>query len=179
MALILGTVSSAVQKSFSSFESISSATGTGSSGTITFSSIPSTYKHLQVRLKVDATSGGQSVRFNSDIGNNYARHAIGGNGSSVFGSGSASANQAFIGDDSASTYPSVIIVDIYDYASTSKYKTFYSFFGHDRNGAGSLYLYSGLWMSTSAITSISLGQANFGGTFGTGTVAALYGVKGE
>ena len=32
----------------SSFESIATATGTGSSGVITFSSIPSTYKHLQI-----------------------------------------------------------------------------------------------------------------------------------
>ena len=33
----------------SSFESIATVSGTGSSGTITFSSIPATYKHLQIR----------------------------------------------------------------------------------------------------------------------------------
>jgi len=33
-----------------SYESIASATGTGSSNTITLSSIPSTYKHLQLRI---------------------------------------------------------------------------------------------------------------------------------
>jgi hypothetical protein len=71
-----------------------------------------------------------------------------------------------------------MIIDIHDYASTTKNKTVRSFFGHDRNGAGSVYLYSGLWMNTGAITSLSLGQANFSGTFDTGTVASLYGIKG-
>ena len=163
----------------SSFDSIATTTGNGSSGTITFSSIPSTYQHLQIRLQAIASGGGgQSIRFNSDTGNNYARHNFGGNGASVFASGTASTNMMFVGDDAAATNPSVMIIDIHDYASTTKNKTVRSFFGHDRNGAGSVYLYSGLWMNTSAITSLSLGQGNFGGTFDTGTVASLYGIKG-
>lgn len=174
---IIGTIASSVLKVSGAFESIASATGTGSSGTITFSSIPSTYQHLQIRMIVDATSGGQSIRFNSDTGNNYARHNLGGNGASVFASGTASTNQIFVGDDSG-TQRAVIIIDIHDYASTTKNKTVRSIFGIDRNGSGSLYLYSGVWMSTSAITSISLGQGLFSGTFGTGTTAALYGIKG-
>ena len=160
------------------FESIASAAGTGSSGTITFNSIPSTYQHLQVRLFSIAASGGYAMRFNSDTANNYARHNFGGNGSSVFASGTATTNMMFVGDDSATSYGSVMIIDIHDYASTSKYKTIRSFFGHDRNGTGSVYLYSGLWMSTSAVNSLSLGVGNFGGTFSTSTVAALYGIKG-
>lgn len=162
-----------------SYESIATATGNGSSGTITFSSIPSTYQHLQIRLQVIASGGGgQAIRFNSDTGNNYARHNFGGNGSSVFASGTASTNMIFIGDDAAATNPSLMIIDVHDYASTTKNKTVRSFFGHDRNGAGSVYLYSGLWMNTSAITSLSLGQGIFGGIFDTGTVASLYGIKG-
>jgi hypothetical protein len=161
------------------FESIATATGNGSSGTITFSSIPSTYQHLQIRLQVIASGGGgQAIRFNSDTGNNYARHNVGGNGSSVFAGGTASTNQIFIGDDSAATNPATMIVDIHDYASTTKNKTVRSFFGHDRNGAGSVYLYSGVWLNTGAVTSLSLGQGNFGGIFDTGTVASLYGIKG-
>jgi hypothetical protein len=163
----------------SSYESIATATGNGSSGTITFSSIPSTYKHLQVRLQVIASGGGgQSIRFNSDSGNNYAYHNVGGNGSSVFASGTANYSQMFIGDDSAATNPAVMIVDILDYTSTTKNKTIRSFFGHDRNGAGSVYLYSGVWLNTNAVTSLSLGIGLFGGIFDTGTTASLYGIKG-
>jgi hypothetical protein len=161
------------------FESIATATGNGSSGTITFSSIPSTYQHLQVRLQVIASGGGgQSIRFNSDSGNNYAYHNLGGNGSSVFAGGTANYSQMFIGDDSAATNPALMIVDIHDYASTTKNKTIRSFFGHDRNGAGSVYLYSGLWMNTNAVTSLSLGIGLFGGIFDSGTTASLYGIKG-
>jgi hypothetical protein len=175
----LGLIGSFAAVAAGAFEPIATATGNGSSGTITFSSIPSTYQHLQVRLQVIASGGGgQAIRFNSDAGNNYARHNFGGNGSSVFAGGTASTNMIFVGDDSASTNLATMIVDIHDYASTTKNKTVRSFFGHDRNGAGSLYLYSGLWMNTSAITSLSLGQANFSGTFDTGTIASLYGIKG-
>ena len=163
----------------SSFESIATATGNGSSGTITFSSIPSTYQHLQIRLQVIASGGGgQSIRFNSDSGNNYAYHSVGGNGSSVFAGGTANYSQIFVGDDAAATNPATMIIDIHDYASTTKNKTVRSRFGHDRNGAGSVYLYSGLWMNTSAVTSLSIGIGLFGGIFDTGTVASLYGIKG-
>jgi len=57
-----------------SYESIASASGTGSSGTITFSSIPSTYTHLQIRGigRNSYPSTQVNVRFNSDTGSNYA-----------------------------------------------------------------------------------------------------------
>ena len=45
----------------SSYESIASATGTGSSGTITFSSIPSTYQSLQLRVSCINTTGDNMV----------------------------------------------------------------------------------------------------------------------
>jgi hypothetical protein len=176
---ILGTLASSVQKITGSFESIATATGNGSSGTITFSSIPNTYQHLQVRLQVIASGGGgQSIRFNSDTNNNYARHSFGANGSSAFASGTASTNQIFIGDDAAATNPATMIVDILDYTSTTKNKTIRSFFGHDRDGAGSVYVYSGIWLSTSTVSSLSLGIGLFGGIFDNGTVASLYGIKG-
>jgi len=176
---ILGVVSSGAVIAAGAYESIASATGTGSSGTITFSNIPGTYQHLQVRLFSIAESGGYAMRFNSDTGNNYARHNFGANGSSVFASATASTNMMFIGDTSETNLPSVMIVDIHDYASTSKNKTIRSLFGHEKNKAGgTVYLYSGLWMSTSAVTSLSLGVGNFSGTFSTSTVAALYGIKG-
>jgi hypothetical protein len=168
-----------VQKITGSFESIATATGNGSSGTITFSSIPNTYQHLQVRLQVIASNGGgQAIRFNSDNQNNYARHNFGANGSSVFPSGTTNTSMIFVGDDSAATNLATMIIDIHDYTSTTKNKTVRSFFGHDRNNAGSVYLYSGVWMNTSAVTSLSLGQGNFGGIFDAGTIASLYGIKG-
>lgn len=181
MSSILGIVSSSRRGApAGAYESIATATGNGSSGTITFSSIPSTYSHLQIRLQVIASGGGgQALRLNGDTGSNYTRHYYGGNGSSTFASGSASQTSIFVGDDSGSTYLSTMIIDIIDYASTTKNKTVRSFFGRDANGSGSVYLYSGLWVNTSAVTSVSLGQGLFGGIFDSGTVASLYGIKGS
>ena len=67
-----------------SYESIATASGTGSSGTITFSSIPSIYTHLQIRAigRNSYPSSQTNVRFNSDTGSNYANHMLYTDGSS-------------------------------------------------------------------------------------------------
>ena len=176
-------MSSGLAASTSSYESIASATGTGSSGTITFSSIPATYKHLQVRWmgQVDGGTNGvynTYIQFNSDSGNNYARHTLDGDGASATATGAdtVTAPQVGLATRNSDTALGVSIIDIHDYASTTKYKTLRVFNGADRNGAGSVQLQSGLWMSTSAISSISI--INFNGNFKTNSAFALYGIKG-
>jgi hypothetical protein len=72
------------------------------------------------------------------------------------------------------------MIDIHDYASTTKNKTVRQFTGTDTNssasGAFRLGLGSGLWMSSSAITTVSILP---GGTaHAAGTTFALYGIKG-
>jgi hypothetical protein len=101
MSPILGIVASQnyVRTPPSSFESIATATGTGSSATITFSSIPSTYQHLQIRGIARATSGGETepidlrLYFNGLTTGIYSSHALYGNGSS------AAATSAHAGSD--------------------------------------------------------------------------------
>jgi len=163
----------------SSYESIATVTAAGGETSLNFTSIPGTYKSLQIRgFFLSSGGGGGSMRFNSDTGSNYARHYLGGNGSSAFAGGSISQTLMFTADQSGSTYNSVILIDIIDYASTTKNKTMRAWNGYDFNAAGSsTYMYSGLWLSTSAITSIQLGTGNFGGTFDAGSTFALYGVK--
>jgi hypothetical protein len=171
----------------SSYESIASATGTGSSGTITFSSIPSTYSHLQIRglafSNAAVNSSTITVRFNSDSGSNYAYHRLLGDGSAVYAVGSATQTNMFLGGAVAGTNVANVggatIIDIHDYSSTTKNKTLRSFNGSDGNTGGGVYyleLNSGLWQSTSAINSITLicGADNFT----TSTTFALYGIRG-
>jgi len=172
------------------FESIATATGTGSSGVITFSSIPSTYKHLQIRgIAKDTYSAGAvelptRVRFNSDTGNNYIMHNLNGNGTSAAAQYEATGTNAFFkfrgsnlsSDATYANMNAVSILDIIDYADTSKYKTARGFSGNDRNGAGSIFLISGLWLSTSAISTITLTAD--GTNWTTSTTFALYGIKG-
>jgi hypothetical protein len=182
---ILGAFSSGVAASTSSYESIASATGTGSSGTITFSSIPATYKHLQIRLLARSTQTGVSnisalIQCNGDTGSNYARHTLSGDGASATASGTSSTSLMTLfritAASAAANIMGVGIVDIQDYESTTKYKTLRSISGQDENGVGSIRLQSGLWQSTSAINSLSIYLAS--DSFTTSTVVALYGIKG-
>jgi hypothetical protein len=183
---ILGVTASSILKVTSSYESIASATGTGSSGTISFTSIPSTYKHLQIRVIGRSTAGSLNddinVQFNGDTGSNYSRHYIQGAGGGVSAGGSAS--QTYIrsanyltGSTIAANIYGVSIFDIIDYASTTKNKTVSSFGGYSTNGTTDpLLLSSGAWFSTAAINSITL---SFGSAIAsTGNSFALYGIKG-
>lgn len=171
--------------STNSFESIATVTvGSGGSSTVTFSSIPSTYKHLQIRATARTTSGGvdnyASIIFNSDTGANYTYHDLQGNGSTASASGLASQNanylQRYAGAGAAASIFGVSVTDILDYQNTNKYKTIRNLGGDDRNGAGFIYLTSGVWMSTSAVNSITITpEANNWAQYSS---FALYGIKG-
>jgi hypothetical protein len=158
-----------------SYESI--ATVSGAASTITFSSIPSTYTHLQLRIFMVGTNADQDVwgRFNSDTGSNYATHRIYGDGSSAAAGANTTSTKIDFFARSDSTQPGVAVIDILDYANTNKYKTSRSLSGWDANGSGFLEFTSGLWQDTSAINNITFFPQV--GTFAAGTHAALYGIK--
>jgi len=187
---LLGTLSSGVTATAGSYESIASATGTGSSEFITFTSIPSTYASLQLRIisrctNTLATSARSIIlTFNSDTGTQYTRHLLSGSGSAVSADGYASGSLSGMRIDdisysqtSATDIMGVAIIDIHDYASTTKNKTVRAFGGVDNNSTnGRITLQSGLWLSTSAINSIRL-ELNVP-NFSTTSTISLYGIKG-
>ncbi len=165
-----------------SFDSIATSTPT-SGTTVTFSSIPNTYKSLQIRInaKTDqaTTFGFLRIQVNGDTGTNYAQHNIQTNSGTLSAGGAASNNFMGIGvfgGTSNSSVTGTSIIDVIDYASTSKNKTFRGFSGLDTNTTSNiLRIESGAWFSTSAITSISIYLTS--GNFSSGTSIALYGVK--
>jgi hypothetical protein len=171
-----------------SYESIATTTvGAGGSSTITFSSIPSTYQHLQLRTITRNTASatdGTWMRFNSDAtSGNYVNHDIYGDGASA-GAEALTTSQTGIIDTtllSNASYTNIFnisVIDILDYANTNKNKTVRTLSGLDVNGAGGQILFrSGLWMSTSAISSITF-VARGSGTFAQYSQIALYGIKG-
>jgi hypothetical protein len=174
-----------VTPSTSSYESIATALGTGSSSTLTFSSLgtyASTYKHLQIRLfgrnTTSATNSGINIRFNGDTGNNYAFHYLVGDGSSAAAGGSGSLSLGILNEIPANNATAnaygVLVIDILDAFSSTKNKTVRSLGGYDLNGSGKAGFYSSAWFSTSSITSITLGSDNY---FNSTTQAALYGIK--
>lgn len=163
------------------YESIATANGTGSSGVVTFSNIPSTFQHLQIRWISKSTLNGSynSLNFNGDTGGNYAVHYIYGDGSSRFAGAVTSATllQLFgssVTSASTGTY-GVHVIDILDYNNTNKFKTVRALGGQDSNGSGVIFFSSGLWQSTSAITSITI-TAN-SDNYTTASQFALYGIR--
>ena len=182
---ILGvTASSKLGAPPASYESIATATGTGSSGTITFSSIPSTYVALQVRwMARSATNGANEtlyLRMNSSS-SGYAWHYLYGYGTSAEAGGAATQTQIYVdefpGNTVAASTMGVGIIDINNYASTTQNKTTRIFAGDDRNGSGHVALYSGLWANTSAVNTLTF-YTSSGQAFSTSTQFSLYGIKG-
>ena len=173
----------------SSFESIQTVTGDGSSSSLLFSSIAADWTHLQIRAIARDTNAGTStgnylMRFNGDTASNYTRHFLRGIGSGTVQAGGA-ANYNYINLQAcvpfsgyAANVYGAALVDVLDYASGSKNKTVRGMTGIDDNGVtgnGQIALASGVWLSTSAITSITI--ISDGTAFTTGSTFALYGVK--
>ena len=188
MAPILGIYASQISGHLfapsGAYDSIATAVGTGSSGTITFTSIPSTYTHLQIRYLANSSSGGfGKVTFNSDTSTNYYAHSLEGKGASVASSAFAGSayNSMLIAVNGISSTTSIFnggIIDILDYTSTSKNKTIRTLQGYDANGSGFIELLSGSWSATpAAVTSVSIALSS--GTFSTNSHFALYGIKGN
>jgi len=183
-AITAGLFSTGVAASTTAYESISTVTvGGGGASSISFTSIPSTFKHLEIRGIGQINTGTEYalVRFNSDSGANYSIHYLNGSGSAASAGAATSTNQAamFYGmgmPSTASTF-GVGVCSILDYADTNKYKTVRALDGFDANGSGGVELVSSSWRNTAAITSISL-TPNSSKTFAQYSSFALYGIKG-
>ena len=163
--------------------------GSGGAADVTFSSIPSTYKHLQVRALMRNTRtsdrvGSPFMRFNSDTGTNYYYHRLYGDGSAAGADAPGSASTSIVGlgvatDLNTAGIFGVGVWDILDYANTNKYKTTRLLSGIDNNrttDAGYASISSGVWNNTNAITSVTLlPNVNI---WSEGSTFALYGIKG-
>lgn len=195
MSPILGIYASQISGHLvvpNSFESIATINATGSSASITFSSIPSTYKHLQIRAIANSTYtanpgyDGGAMSFNGDgtSGNYYSHYLYGdtaAHSGSVSGGGWGTGGVGIICNRSysgqANNY-SATIMNILDYSNTNKYKTIRTISGVNNNYSNSnqgIWFISTLWQSTSAITSITIATGT--SYFTSNSQFALYGVK--
>lgn len=170
-----------------SYDSIATVSvGAGGSSTVSFTSIPSTYKHLQIRgiARTNRSSllDGVGVQLNSDTGTNYGYHTLLGSGASAVVDVALSLTKMtaaiVAGNTATSGAMGIFVADILDYTNTSKYKTMKSLGGYDANGNGYSSFYSGLWRNTSAITSITLSSTDATGLLQYSSFG-LYGIKGE
>jgi len=165
--------------------------GSGGVAYVDFTSIPSTYTHLQVRMIAKsqrANTYGSTVwaYFNGDYApstpTNYDFHLLSGDGSSASSAGYTNTTVgygAYAGNAMGTNSTNIVsanIMDILDYKNTNKYKTVRTFLGEDTNGAGQIALFSSLWQNTAAITSIRV-KVDSTYNFAQYSSIALYGIK--
>lgn len=173
----------------SSYESIQTVTvAAGGTSYVEFTSIPSTFTHLQIRLLARCTrtadgSASTYMQFNSDTGSNYSRHTIYayGSGSTIYTDSAANSSYLWVNftgtDFLTSGIFSVGVIDILEYKNTNIYKTIKALGGDSTNSAQDQMAYhSGNWRNTNAITSIKL-YPNIN-NFAQYSQFALYGIKG-
>jgi hypothetical protein len=162
------------------YDSIATQTVVGSStGTVTFSSISSTYTDLIIVSNLGvATAARLYIRFNGDTGNNYSDVYLTGTGGAFSGLDTTQ-NAMTIGgawNGISTTLNATNIAQIMRYSNTTTFKTSLFRTANAKGGSGSVDANAGLWRNTAAITSVSIiGGSNFldGSTF------SLYGIKAE
>lgn len=158
--------------------------GTGGTASVTFSSIPADYQHLQIRimgLTTGSTSSAEdfTIRLNSDTSANYSTHGLYGNGTAASSSADTTSTsiRPSLVNRAITNGISVAVIDVLDYASTTKYKTLRALGGYDNNGSGQVGLGSGLWRKSpiEAVTTIYI--SNGTNNWNQHSTFALYGVK--
>jgi hypothetical protein len=167
---------------------IASAISTGSTALFSFTNIPQTFTHLQVRWYARSLgSGVYSEQFtyfiNNDRSSIYTSHTLWGDGSSAL-SINELLNASYVtlvgtsmpNANSIANAFGVVTMDILDYTNTNKNKTIRSFLGWDLNGSGLTGLSSALYTTTNAINRIDLGVAS-GSNYAAGSRADLYGIQ--
>ena len=196
MSPILGSIGSLAARAFGfgkyvssaspitgAYDALATVTLASTTASIVFAGIPSTYTHLQLRVMgrtVYAANGDSNVAiyYNGDTtAGNYYGHQLYGSGSAAGSTAASGSRLGFrVPDDSISTSAfGVAVVDILDYANTSKNKVSRALDGWDSNGSGYMYLHSLMWNNTSAVNSITLTPED--GSWKTGSTISLYGVK--
>jgi hypothetical protein len=160
------------------FESIATTTLTTAAATITFSSIPQTYSHLQLRYiaRNDTSTYFVRIRFNgSTTTTDYVYHVLNGSGSAVTVGHENDGMYAPRQSTTANIFGAGV-VDILDYTNTNKYKTIRGLGGYDANGSGDVDFLSGFYKAnTSAITSIEITVV--AGNYTQYSQFALYGIR--
>jgi len=185
---ILGIYASQISGHLSNpqFESIQTVTiGSGGQSSVSFTSIPSTYKHLQIRYSARSgrsrvANSGMVMRLNGSYGT-YS-HSLTGDGSTVAtGAGAPSINGIFLEAPGISATSGIFgagVIDILDYATGTKNATVRVLSGDDCNGSGRLTLGSQFVNSTTAISSLAFETVDGTTNIQEFSKFALYGIKG-
>lgn len=159
--------------------------GSGGASSIDFTSIPSTYTDLLIKLSSRGTATGLTwqnirLRFNADSGNNYSHRVLASLGGNPI-SGAETTNYlrysyTDYGDATASTFSNNEYY-IANYTSSNNKCIYYETVAENNSATVfALALTGGLWSNSSAITSIAI-TPDAGGNWAQYSTATLYGIK--
>lgn len=165
----------------SAFELISSISPNGSQNTVSFATIPQTFKHLQLRFSASIGSPSNTeflqLRINGIGSANYYTHTASNNNGNIQGSGFMSGTDGFIrlwANRGMRGRPTSGIVDFTDYTNAGKNPQILFTGGIPSEFEG--VMISGALLSNQSVSSISLTTA--ANAFSTNTRFSLYGIKG-
>ena len=150
---------------------LATETLSGSDASITFGSIPSSYRDLVLVAQVPGHSGVAQVylRYNGDNTSSYTNVYMRGTGSAAqTGSDSVTLNYLF----NYAPVDAVAITQIMDYSATDKHKTILT---RTNMPSTATVAYAARWPSTAAITSIEV--FTNAGTLDAGSTLSLYGIE--
>jgi hypothetical protein len=170
------------------YELIDTIEVTGASTqTVSFSSIPSNFKHLEIRGVVASSKSSQDdvmmIRLNGSTSYIYTWSWMAREVTTFSGTHSASRNYArinkIVAASNGTNFFSPLLMSITDYANTSKNTTMKIRHGNNfSSGAGDNYLSSSVWQSTDAVSSIEFSLALSGYYFTAGSRLSLIGIRG-
>lgn len=140
---------------------------------VTFGSIPATYRDLKLVIVVPANASvpRMTLTANSDGGTNYSQVRMYGVGSGSGTSNSYSAETTFYTYDASSGSTTNIVFDLMDYSATDKHKTALV----RMNVPDSIvFAQASRWANTAAVTTLS--ALTIISSYPTGTTLSLYGI---
>jgi hypothetical protein len=160
------------------FELISTQVLGGNATSVTFGSIPQTYRHLQIRMVAQSDTFAQvGMVFNGVNTSTYYYNSMAGGASSVTSSEQFTQPSIIMSYGSSTSGGSIFaasIIDILEYSQTTKFKTIRAFAG---NATGAS-LVSGSNSATTGISSITFYPNTASFNFKVNSRFSLYGIKG-
>lgn len=153
---------------------LATLTLTSASNSITFSSIPGTYRDLVLVIRGATATGANPIwRANNDTGNNYRFVEAYGNGSTYNDDTAIGLNRGkFTNQNVSGGNQFNLIADFIDYSSSDRDKVVLS---RVNSAAGLTTMSTGRYTSTTPISSIEIFLSLV--NYSTGTTFSLYGIE--
>jgi hypothetical protein len=149
------------------YTALATVTLASTAASVTFSSIPATYRDLILVIQHSGAGDSFTLRMNGDTGSNYSYVYM-------LGNGSTTSSIAELKGEVGASYTGNIgntVIQIMDYSSTDKHKTALS---RSNTAANNTRAVAYRWASTSAVN--SAGIVLNSGSFAIGSTFNLFGV---